>query len=619
VEPEAPPERQPVSVTSVVRGLAGDGAVRITVHGAWRGEPATGAAALLVREGEGEERRAVPALPGPATDDPSDFHAVFDLPRDLAGSAHEALVLAIAGAEIPLPAALPGVPQAPVRDVAAEAPPVPAEVIDRAVLAEHRARRAESALDALNERLHTLEAHLADVTADRDRLREELDDLEAAQDRRHAGLLEQLARLRESSAASEGLQAALVSAQGERDAAVARESQAREELDALRGELDAAREELDVVREERDGLREAVARADRGARGEGAVGLSELGEIARALRERAEDQLAAQAPAEPPAAEDPFDVALAGLRARTQPPPPEPGAEPGGNVIPFDPLRNTMNLAAMSPGRRARSRLRRVEPADRHVLYTDAVGVDRRSGVAWLADAVEAFAHDDIKGAGAFVLSLLPDAARTLGEDMTFDVDIDAVGSYRVTLRNGAGSVVPRPADASGDAAFRVAGPVTSLARLGTGGAPRRLSAVRVTGSRRALRRLVKARRAPVDLADLAAGGVVPEPALLLQVLAAGMRPTWTGEHDFAVSIDVPDRDPITVIAEPGKRLQVVGPPPEGGAVRAVVTSSPAALLALLGRVAPPEGDDAWVSGEEPVVRTLLELLDRAQGLPSRG
>ena len=257
--------------------------------------------------------------------------------------------------------------------------------------------------------------------------------------------------------------------------------------------------------------------------------------------------------------------------------------------------------------------------ADGDVLHADSIGPEQRSGVAWLAGAIDLLAADDIRAAGAFLLSLLPHAARTLGEDLIYDIDLDGVGGYRVTLRDGGGEVVPRDADVPGEPAFRVSGPVAQLATLGAGGAPRRLGGgVRVNGSRRALRRLLKARRTPVDLGDLAAGGVVPEPALLLRALAASVRPTWNGENDFAVAIDVPGREPITVIAEPGKRLQVVGAPPSGGAVRAVLTTSPAALLALLGRVAPPEDDDAWLSGEEPVMTSLLELLDRAQGLPSR-
>ena len=405
-------------------------------------------------------------------------------------------------------------------------------------------------------------------------VREDLADAEAAEERRHAGLQEQLARLREGAAQTEGLQAALEGARGELEARTT-------ELADVREELAAARSQLELLREERDGLREAIRRGDH-----------EPG---------------------PEQDEDPFDLALAQLRARRAPPPGE------GDVIPFDPLRNTMNLAAMSPRRRARSRLRRVAPDDRKVVQGDSLGAERRSGVAWLAGAVEVLAADDIRGAGAFLLSVPPDGARTLGEDLVYDIDLDGVGSYRVTLRGGRGTVEPRTEEESDGAAFRVSGPVTELARLGAGGAPRRLGGgVRVRGSRRALRRLLKSRRVPVDLADLAAADVVPEPALLLRTLAAAVRPTWSGDADFAVAVDVPDREPITVVAEPGKRLQVVGAPPSGGAVRAVLTTSPAALLALLGRVAPPQGDDAWLSGEEDVMRTLLERLDRAQGLPSR-
>ena len=599
MEPEAPRDSEPVAVASVVRGLGGGGSVRITVHGTWRDAPSDAAPILVVDDGD--QRHVVPALAPRPSGDPSTFHAAFDLPPALAGVGAEGLLLSLAGAEIRLPAALPSVPQAPVRDVAAEAPPVPAEVIDRAVLAEHRAKRAEQGLEDLAERMRALEAHLAEVTAERDRLREDLEDAEAAEERRNAGLHEQLARLRESAAQTEGLQAALRTARGDAEAAAGDLHEARDELTSVRAELE-------TVREERDGLREAVARAGR-------VGTEELGEVARALRDQADERRAEDASAAADEGEDPFDLALAQLRARSLP----AAGEEGGNVIPFDPLRNTMNLAAMSPGRRARSRLRRVAPEDRKVLQGDSLGPERRSGVAWLAGAIDLLAAEDIRAAGAFLISLLPDGARTLGESLVYDIHLDGVGAYRVTLRGSTGEVAPKDEDAPGEPAFRLSGPVAALATLGAGGAPRRLGgAVRVHGSRRALRRLLKSRRVPVDLGDLAAAGVVPEPALLLQALAVAVRPTWTGESDFAVAVDVPGQEPITIVAEPGKRLQVVGAPPSGGAVRAVLTTSPAALLALLGRVAPPDDDDAWLSGEEDVMTTLLELLDRAQGLPSR-
>jgi hypothetical protein len=531
VEPKAPTENKPVAITSVIRGLGAGGAVRIAVHGTWRVDVPDTPPVLIVDDGR--ERHVVPALPVSASaDDPGALQAEFDLPPGLGGVTGEGLVLSVAGTQIALPDPLPSVPPASARDVAAEAPPEPAEVIDRSVLAEHRARRAEQGLEDFTERLRALEAHLAEVTEERDRLREEIHEL----------------------------------------------------------------------------------RAQLAARPEPAVGLAELGETARELRRHAEDQLAARAPAEPPGERDPFDVALAELRARTAPP---PSSDPDEERFGPDPLRNTMNLAAMSPGRRARSRLRRVAPSDRKALDPDAIGPDRRPGVPWLSGAIELFAAEDIPSAGAFLVALLPHAASTLDGDLSYDVELERVGAFRVAIAGGRGEVTPASQAAPDRPAFTVAGPVALLAPLGAGGAPRRLGGARVNGSRRALRRLLKARRAPVDLGDLSAAGIVPDPALLLRTLAASVRPSWIAD-EFAVAVDVPGHEPITVIAEPGRRLQVVGAPPSGGAVRAVLTSSPAALLALLGRVAPPAGDDAMLAGEEPFMTTLLELLDRAQGLPSR-
>jgi hypothetical protein len=531
VEPQAPPESKPVAITSVIRGVGPAGAVRFTVHGTWRVAVPEAPPVLIVDDGR--ERHVVPALLASApADDPSVLQVEFDLPPALGGITGEGLVLSVAGKQVALPAPLPSVPPAPTRDVAAETPPVPAEVIDRSVLAEHRARRAEQALVDLTERLRALEAHLAEVTDERDRLREEVDE--------------------------------------------------------LRAQLDA--------------------------RPEPVAGLAELGATARELRRHAEDQLAARAPADhPPTDRDPFDVALAELRARTAPPSSDPDEERFGP----DPLRNTMNLAAMSPGRRARSRLRRVAPSDRKPLDPDALGPDRRPGVPWLSGAIDLFAAEDIPSAGAFLVSLLPHAAVTLEGDLVYDVELDRVGAFRVTLAGGRGAVTAPSQGGPDRPAFTISGPVALLAPLGAGGAPRRLGGARVTGSRRALRRLLRSRRTPVDLSDLAAAGVVPDPRLLLRTLAAAVRPSWIAE-ELAVAVDVPGHEPITVTAEPGRRLQVVGAPPSGGAVRAVLTSSPAALLALLGRVEPPTGDDAMLAGEEPVMTSLLELLDRAQGLPSR-
>jgi O-antigen/teichoic acid export membrane protein len=321
------------------------------------------------------------------------------------------------------------------------------------------------------------------------------------------------------------------------------------------------------------------------------IGPSKLGAAWRTLRPASAQPALAVQP------DDPFEVALAEL-------------------APPDPLRNTMNLAAMSPQRRARSRLRRIAPADRRRVSNDARSAQRRSGLPWLSETIGLLAARDPVSAGRLLVALLPDAARTLEGDLVYDVDVEGVGEFRVSATGGKGSVVMRHGGMNGGAAVRVSGPVARLAPLGAGGAAWRLGGVRVRGSRRALGRLVRARRAPVDLGDLAAAGIVPDPALLLSALAAGVRPSWV-RRELAVAVDVPGHEPITLVAEPGRGLAVEGAPPSGGAVRAVLQTSPAALLALLGRVESREGDDAMLTGEDDAMAELLELLDRAQGFPA--
>ena len=218
-------------------------------------------------------------------------------------------------------------------------------------------------------------------------------------------------------------------------------------------------------------------RAQLGAAGpESPAGLAELGATARELRRHAEEQLAAAA--RRPSRRrrrDPFDVALAELRARTAP----PQADPDAGVFRLDPLRNTMNLAAMSPGRRARSRLRRVAPSDRHVVDPDAVGPERRPGVPWLSDAIGLFAAEDIPAAGAFLVSLLPDAARTFDDDLVYDIELERrrrVSRHAGGLARHGGR--PSGEDAAERPAFTIAGPVAAAraarSRRGVAAARRR-------------------------------------------------------------------------------------------------------------------------------------------------
>jgi hypothetical protein len=155
----------------------------------------------------------------------------------------------------------------------------------------------------------------------------------------------------------------------------------------------------------------------------------------------------------------------------------------------------------------------------------------------------------------------------------------------------------------------RVSGPLAALVPLATGGAGRRLPGTEIEG-RRQLRRLLKARRAPLGLAQLAAAGVAPSPGLLLTVLARAVDPSWTRGHRLAVDVAPEGADRWRVIASGTGPLSILPADPEQPAPATLHTSASRLAAVLAGTAAP---DDAWVEGDLRAVRTLLSWLDRAQ------
>jgi hypothetical protein len=160
-------------------------------------------------------------------------------------------------------------------------------------------------------------------------------------------------------------------------------------------------------------------------------------------------------------------------------------------------------------------------------------------------------------------------------------------------------------------APLSVAGPVPALAPLAAGGAGWRLRGARVRGSRLRLVRLLRARRAPVGLGDLAAARVAVDPALLLAALAAAVPPALTAGQRFGVAYDLGDRA-LEVRAADGAPIAVS----TGRTTRvaAIVHTDPAAVLPLLAGT--PAG--ARVTGDPVAVELLHGWFDRARGVAVR-
>lgn len=227
---------------------AAHGMLTVRVHGRWRaGPPPGGAIALLVEEGGA--RRRFDALPAdgeaPAG---GDWSAAFAVPAPLRPALAEGLALEAGGSEHALPSARPRP-----ADALELGPGEEGEVVDRAVLAERRARRAElledaltrrateaeQAVGALEDHLHGLEQRLVQLTAERDELGGRLAERERAL---------QGARVEQARAVAAEARAAAA----EDRAAVleARVAELEEHTVGLERELAQAVEELKAGREE---------------------------------------------------------------------------------------------------------------------------------------------------------------------------------------------------------------------------------------------------------------------------------------------------------------------------------------------------------------------------------
>ncbi|WP_187368824.1 coiled-coil domain-containing protein [Baekduia soli] len=281
----------------------------------------------------------------------------------------------------------------------------------------------------------------------------------------------------------------------------------------------------------------------------------------------------AEAVAEPEAVEEPESAQVA----------PEPEPEPAAEAV------TEPEPAAAEPERAPLPSRRPVGPPG-----------------PWLRDALGSLVADEPDIAELLFVSLLPaQAGLDRGDGLAYDVDIDGGASHRVLLKGGRARV-----EMAGRARVEatIAGPLAALVPLATGGARWRLPGTRIAG-RRHVRRVLKARRAPLGLADLAAAGVAPSPGLLLTVLARAVPASWIAGRALAVDVAVAGADPWRVVAGDGGLL-IVPSDPERPASSTLHVAAGRLPAVLAGTARPSE---AWIEGDAEPVGVLVGWLDRAQ------
>ncbi|HEY4094482.1 MAG TPA: hypothetical protein VGM33_03180 [Baekduia sp.] len=284
---------------------------------------------------------------------------------------------------------------------------------------------------------------------------------------------------------------------------------------------------------------------------------------------------------------------------------PEPEAEPFA-VAP-EPVEPARLVVAPAPEPPAVEPVRSVPPpapAPVGVPLPPRAGVDR-SG-PWLRDALISLAIDEPDIAELLFLALLPAQAGTVKRPVVYELAVEGGTTHHVAVDADAARIeLPGHGVAEG----RISGPLTALVPLATGGATRRLAGTHVDG-RRSLRRLLKARRAPLGLADLAAAGVAPSPGLLLTVLARTVPPAWTYDRPLSVDI-VPEGGDAWRIVASGHGPLVILPTDHDQPAPATLRIASGRLPAVLAGTA--QVGDARVDGDLESVQKLLSWLDHAQ------
>ena len=403
---------------------------------------------------------------------------------------------------------------------------------------------------------------------------------------------------------------------------------AHAEVDRRRAELEQRRIELEQRQAEHIALQAELAREQ----AQHAAAQSELGHeqelrsAAEAALTLAQEQLAAAeaelealrsappppAPEPPAPALDPADLERAAERLRSQAPPreaepaveePEPEiAQPPAPEGP--PPDHRSELAEVLAAQQEAAAIAAAPDPYAHLPAFPVKGlVPLAAGDgAWLRDGIRNVGRSDAALAAELLLALTPIQAHVARRPVSYQLTVGDAGTWRVSLKDMESVIEPGVSDAK--VAFRISGTAGELAPLFAGGGRRKLTA-HVEGSRRALRRLARARREAPTLAQaFAAGG-----DFSLQAILALLGSVVPEGGRTVVAFDDGD-SPVTAVAT--RRGAVVL---RSGIEQpqATLHGSERELVALLVGLAPTT--PVRVSGDVTQAAAFVTRLHRAQGL----
>ena len=230
-----------------------------------------------------------------------------------------------------------------------------------------------------------------------------------------------------------------------------------------------------------------------------------------------------------------------------------------------------------------------------------------------------ALAERDNGAAGEVLAGLLPAQGPVFGDPVAYDLTIDGIGTFAITVADGMATIERVSKRRSRrEALFELHADPRTLAGLLAGDEHRIgrfRGPARVSRRRRRARRLEALRDARISLADALRAGARLEPALVYKALPLAIDPEWTAGHAFTIAQEITDPDARTwyVSVRDGAEIEVTESAPEA-APDATVTMTRAAFERLLRDEPPDPAERPLVRGDRAAVAILKAWTDRARG-----
>jgi ribonucleoside-diphosphate reductase beta chain len=236
--------------------------------------------------------------------------------------------------------------------------------------------------------------------------------------------------------------------------------------------------------------------------------------------------------------------------------------------------------------------------------------------------ALHRIAADDPELAARLVLMTLPAAAARISGTLVYQLDVEELGSFLVSVSGGRARV--DEARTSGDTDFRLQTDARTLVDLVTGSAgPLGLmmrGRLRIRGKRRRALRLRQMSSGDLSMAEVVDAGGTLEPDILYRSLPYLVEREWTQGHDFTVRYVVTGEGGGTwyVSARDGEPLEVTRELPDGRDAAGTATVSLDSYQRMAsGQVSPSQAMQnqlTKVDGEIHPVTLLGRWIARAQG-----